>query len=381
MGFRDLVGNARVIAVLQRMLARDRIPAALLFAGQKGVGKYTLATTLARAALCQKSEGDFCSRCENCLTLAALDDLPALVEAAREARGRSDPEEVPLLIQPHPDVTVVVPDPTYIRMSQMRAVRRLAYTAPARARRFILLDDAERLRADFAGTLLKVLEEPPASTYFILISHAPYELPVTIRSRTVSLHFAPLAAEAIESYLAKKRPDLSQKDRALAASAAAGSLGRALSLDVEQYRDVRHQALNFLATTPGEEFDPAELFAATAQLAGRGRSTADETAAPGGGRAAFEFSLEVLYSVTRDVLYLKAQASDLGLHNPDVRSELERLSRRVGWQWVTEKVGGLDRIEHGLRRNINRQLGLDAVALGQQAGELGETPEPAGASE
>lgn len=375
MGFESFLGNEKAVAVLRQMLERHRVPGALLLTGPKGVGKFTLACWFARAALCEKKEADFCEKCTSCRALAALDDLSVLVEQAREARGRSDPEEVPLVLQPHPDVSVVVPDPTYIRMSQMRAVRKLAYGAPTRACRFILIDDAERLRPDFAGALLKVLEEPPIHTHFLLVSHAPYELPATIRSRTVPLHFAPLPREAIGEYLAKHRPKMPKTDKTLAASMAAGSLGTALQLDLEHYREVREAALNYLLASgvTGEEARGAELFTTTAQLTGRSRRGDEED--PGGGRAEFEFSLEILYSLLSDVLYLKTRASTLGLRNPDVQKELEHLSRRVDLGWIAGKVSGLDRIERGLRRNLNRQLALDALAFGWSPANFGETSE------
>lgn len=377
MGFSAFVGNARVVAVLQRMLASGRIPSTLLFEGQKGVGKYTLACGFVRALLCQKAKADFCGECESCRALAALDDLAALRQQAVEARGRADPEEVPLVLQPHWDVSVIVPDPTYIRMSQMRAARRLTYSRPTSGHRVIILDDAERLRVDFAPTLLKVLEEPPSHTHFLLVTHAPFELPATIRSRAVPLHFAPLSREAVEAYLAKHRPALDQKDRALLASAAMGSLGTALTLDLQRYRAVRQAALRYLEASirtgvgpaAGKEADPSELFEATAELAGRTRRDVEQEGSAAGGRAEFEFSLEVLYSVLSDVLYLKAGATNLGLRNPDVRSELERLSRRVASPWLTGRIAGLDQIERGLRRNVNRQLALDALALGWVPGE------------
>lgn len=381
MGFSSLVGNAKVVAVLQRMLSTGRVPPVLLFGGQPGVGKFTLACAFARALLCERAKADFCGACESCRALAALDDVAGLLEAALEARGRADPEEVPLVLQPHSDVSVVVPDPTYIRMSQMRWVRRLAYSAPTRGRRVIIVDDAERLRVDYAGALLKVLEEPPAHTHFLLVAHAPFELPDTIRSRAVPLHCAPVSREAIEAYLAQHRPELGKKDRVLMAGASAGSLGRALKFDLDHYRAVRRAALTYLRAAAGEEFNPAELFAATADLAARSRRDSEEEAGPGGGRREFEFSLDLVYGLVSDVAYVKAQASDLGLQNADIRSELEHLSRRVDWQWLAGIVAGLDRIEGGLRRNLNRQLALDALALGRLAGKFGETSQPVPASQ
>lgn len=362
MTFADFVGNARVVRVLERMLSTGRLPHALLFAGQKGVGKFTLATLFARGVNCEREQGPICGVCGNCRALDPLGDLAGLKQTALEARGNASPETVPLLLRPHPSVTVLIPDGPFIRVSQMRAVVRQAYTAPVGARRnLFLIDEAERLRFDYADVLLKVLEEPPDRTTLILVTSAPFELRPTLRSRCIPLFFAPLSQGEIESYLAGHRSEGKKADRELAAAAAAGSLGTALSLDLARYRQVRDQALEVLRAAAGQDLNPDRLFEATAELAGKGSRGGAET---GEGREALEFSLDILYSLLTDILYLKTGTPELGLHHPDVRSELQRVTRQVSPQWLNQAVGHLDRIEGWQRRNINRQLALDAWALG-----------------
>ena len=362
MTFADFVGNLRVVRVLERMLASERVPHALLFAGQKGVGKFTLAALFARALNCERKQGEICGACGNCRALAALDDLEGLKAAALKERGSANPEAVPLLLRPHPSVTVLVPDGAYIRVGQMRAVVRQAYTQPAGARRNVfLIDEAERLRFDYADVLLKVLEEPPERTTLILVTAAPFELRATLRSRCIPLFFAPLSADEIESYLAAHRREWKTAERQLAAAAAAGSLGTALSLDLERYRQVRAEALELVRTAVTGRLEPERLFAASAALAGKGGAGELD---PGERRETLEFSLDLLYSLLADVLYLKTDTPELGLRHPDLRSELHGLSRQVGREWLARAVGYLDRIEGWQRRNVNRQLALEAWALG-----------------
>lgn len=361
MTFADFVGHGRVVRVLRRMLTSGRVPHALLFAGQRGVGKFTLATLFARAANCEQHPDDACGSCRNCRTLAALDDLATLESAARDARGNAPPDVVPLLLRPHPSVTVLVPDGPFIRVSQMRHVVRQAYTVPVDARRNVFIfDQAERLRFDYADVLLKVLEEPPERTTIILVTDAPYELRATIRSRCIPLFFAPLSTAEISGYLQQHRPSWKKADRELAAAVAAGSLGTALSLDLESYREVRQQALELLRAAAREKVSPERLFAATAALA---RKDALAETEPGEGRQAFEFSLDILYSLLTDILYSKVDAANLGLRHPDLRSELRRLASQISWWWLNKAVGHLDRLQGWRRRNINRQLALDAWAL------------------
>ncbi|MGH9863630.1 MAG: ATP-binding protein [Candidatus Acidiferrales bacterium] len=362
MTFADFVGNARGVGALRRMMASERVPHALLFAGQKGVGKFTLATLFARALNCERTPGEICGQCHNCRTLAVLEDLPALVATGLEARGSANPEEVPLLLRPHPSVTVLVPDGAFIRVAQMRHVVRQAYTMAAGARHQVfLIDEAERLRFDFADVLLKVLEEPPARTTLILVSSAPFELRPTIRSRCIPLYFSPLKQAELESTLQVHRPHWKKGERELAAAAAGGSLGTALTLDLERFRRVRQAALELVRSSLSAEINAEALFAATALLAGKEAQAEGEGEKP---RAALEFSLDILYALLRDILHWKVGVPELGLHSPDLRSELQTLSREASWGWFQRAVTHLDRIEGWQRRNVSRQLALDAWPLG-----------------
>ncbi|HXE74355.1 MAG TPA: DNA polymerase III subunit delta' C-terminal domain-containing protein [Candidatus Xenobia bacterium] len=363
MTFKEFLGNARAVDSLRRLLAAERLPQALLLAGPRGVGKFTLATLLARAANCAQAPGEICGRCQSCRAMAALDDLPALVEAARRERGSASPEDVPLILRPHACATVLVPDADYIRVSQMRYVVREAYALPTAGRRnFFIFDQAERLRHDFADALLKVLEEPPAQTTLILVTDAPFELRATIRSRCVPVWFAPLERDEIASYLAEHRPELKKADRDLAASAAAGSLGTALTLDIARYRELRARALEVLRSALTSEASPQHLFEATAALAGKA-ARREESDPESEGRKNFEFSLDILYGLLTDSVYLKVDVPDAGLRHPDLRAELRPLSQKVTWSGLSQAVERLDRIWKRQRRNINRQLALDAWAV------------------
>lgn len=361
MTFDDFVGNQRLVGVLRRMLESGRIPHALLFTGQEGVGKFTLATLFVRALNCEQGRGALCRECPNCRGLAALENLEELRQAALAARGSANPESVPLILRPHPSVSVLVPDGAFIRVAQMRYLVREAYRMPAAGARHnvFLIDPAEKLRFDFADVLLKVLEEPPEKTTLILITAAPYDLRPTIRSRCVPLYFAPLDPKEIDRYLKQHRPEWKKAERALATAAAAGSLGTALRLDLEDYKQVRSHALQLLRAAILDRFNPEPTFAASADLAGK----AGRAGGPEEGRAAYAFSLDMLYRLLSDIIQSKAGASDLGFRHPDLGGEVEELARQVSWPWLRTAVSSLDKMDGWQRRNVNRQLALDAWAL------------------
>ena len=187
------------------MLDRDRVPSSLLFTGPHGIGKYTLARMFAQAANCERLKDDFCGACASCQRIAPLSNPAPLIEAGLAERGESADaaavERTPLIIETHPDVWLIVPDPVrlrtpaarpMIRMGQLRAVRRAAYFKPQGRRRVFILDGADTMRWTDADVFLKILEEPPECATLVLLAPRPDSLLATIRSRCLQFSFTPL---------------------------------------------------------------------------------------------------------------------------------------------------------------------------------------------
>ncbi len=361
MPFADFLGNPNTVRALKHMLAAERVSHAMLFAGPRGVGKYTLARMFAQAANCERRKDDFCGACEPCRRIGLLADPAPLVEQGLAERGESADaatvERVPLILQTHPDVWAIVPDPVrlhspvvrpVIHVGQLRAVQRAAYFRPVGRRRVFILDGAETMRWDLANIFLKILEEPPESATLILLAPNPDLLLPTIRSRCLQFYFAPLTDEQVDELL-KQRTKLKAAERRLAAQLAEGSPGAAMRLDVEQAARLRRDVLRLLERA-AEARSYAELFAETSQLTKNQKES-------------FENLLEVFYSLLTDLLELTCGPRNNALRNPALRQELEALSKKIDSGWVIRAVGGLDQLHSRLRRNINRQLGLDAVAV------------------
>lgn len=116
-----------------------------------------------------------------------------------------------------------------IKVDQIREVQRRLTTRPTLGeRRAVIVDPADDLETGAANALLKSLEEPPAGTYFLLVSHSPARLLPTIRSRCRTLRFPALGDEALSRFLAQQAGDAGADERAAAVAAAAGSPGAAL---------------------------------------------------------------------------------------------------------------------------------------------------------
>jgi DNA polymerase III subunit delta' len=360
MGFDDFLGNVRIVAALRGALRTHRVPHALLFSGPRGVGKFTLARMFAQAANCERLTDDFCGECDTCRRISLLAEPQTLIEQGLAERGESADaatvERVPLVLQTHPDVWALVPDPVrlknpvarpMLRVGQLRAVQRAAYFQPMGRRRVFILDGADTMRWDVANVFLKILEEPPGSATLILTAPSPYSLLPTIVSRCLQFHFAPLPQADVEKILQDKS-DVKPADRKLAAQLAEGSPGLALEMNIEQAGQQRRNALRILERAArGEGF--AQLFAETAALAKDRESS-------------FEEQIAVFYGLLSDLLELASGVKYPTLRNAPLAKELSALANSVNIAWVMRAISGFDELHAGARRNLNRQLGLDALA-------------------
>src|SRR3974377_12142 len=126
MSFDEFLGNERIVAALQGALRAARVPHALLFTGPRGVGKFTLARMFAEAANCETRTDDFCGECGTCRQISGLADAQILIEQGLAERGESADtatvERTPLILQGHPDVWAVVPDPARLKRPGARAL-------------------------------------------------------------------------------------------------------------------------------------------------------------------------------------------------------------------------------------------------------------------
>ena len=359
MPFSDFLGNPETLHGLREMLARRRFPHAVILSGAHGSGKYTLALMLARALNCLEqpvTDGlpDFCGRCANCNRIAQAEDLDARFAEAVEARDAlrdADKKETRILVQTHPDVLVIPPDPPQmmIKVDQVRHVIGNIYFRPAEARERVYIFTDSAFMKEAANSLLKVLEEPPEFATIFLLAENPGELLPTIRSRSVTFALGAVGTEEIESLLAKRRPDWNPREQVLVARLSEGAIGRALSFDLKTYTTARSQALVLLnSALRGSEH--TELFKMT------------ESFRPGAeGREKIDNLLRTLYSLLEDLMFLESGTPRL-VRNTDIQGELKKLAESADFAWINRAAQGLGEVERGMRRNLLRSLSLDAFA-------------------
>jgi len=360
MSFSSFHGNDDVVRRMREALARERFPHGVILSGPTGAGKYTLALMMAQAMNCltppNTADGlpGFCGTCSNCTRIGQAADLDTrFAEAveAREALRETDKKETRILVQTHPDVLVIPPDPPQmlVKVDQVRRVIANIYYRPAEARERVYIFTTSAFMKEAANSLLKILEEPPEFATLFLLAENPGALLPTIRSRCVTFTLAPLESLAIEQDLAGLHPEWTPAQRTLVARLSGGAVGRARGFDLPAYITTRANALGVLSSAL-EGNDHSALFKITETY----RAGAD-------GRDKTEHLLRTLYSLLEDLLWLLEGTPDL-VRNTDIARDLGKLAQTASFTWVQEAGERLAEVERGMRRNLLRSLSLDAFA-------------------
>ncbi len=234
---------------LATSMRAGKLPTALLLAGPPGVGKQRLGLWIAAGLLCERGQGEPCGSCHACRLAAGLshpdihwffpitrpkgeDDKQADEAAELLAQAIAARREQPLYPRPDGMAGLFLP---LIRVLHRRAQMR---PAMGRAKVFVV-GEAERLvpqaaNPEAANAMLKVLEEPPPDTWFVVTTSEPASLLPTIRSRLVQLRVRRLKASEVARFLTEvPEPPLAAAEARRRAEQAGGSIGSALLLGAE----------------------------------------------------------------------------------------------------------------------------------------------------
>ena len=358
MPFDSFIGNSKALTSVRKMLEGGRVPGSLLFSGPDQVGKKTLARMMAKAMVCERNTGDFCDACPRCRKAEEM-FTTAEQDLARRREIKESARRVEGLI--YFDFQILAPLTRFILTEQVRQLRSVAYTCPFEfPRRIFIIDDAQTIHWQAADLLLKVLEEPPETTSFILICSNPYELRPTIRSRCLQVLFQPVAEVAIGELLAKEGR-FNRAQMALAARVASGSVAKAKSFDLAGYEQRRKPWLDFLGVVSRRV--PASPGAADLRpLFDSAKSLAES-------RDDFEATLVIGYSLLRDLLHVLLKGPETEVTNVDVLPRLETWAGGLGLEGIELLKSGLDQACRLQIRNVNQQLGFET--LGLEVGQRG----------
>ncbi|MBQ6825773.1 MAG: DNA polymerase III subunit delta' [Clostridia bacterium] len=199
-----LVGNEKIANAVSSALKENRLPHAIIIEGDEGTGRHTLATYLCKGAVCE-GEDKPCGNCLNCNLIKSNN---------------------------HPDITIIKPadNKKFIAVDQIRELIEQAVIKPNTAKgKVFIIDPADNMNPQAQNALLKILEEPPENTYFILIAENKSALLETVISRSVVLSLTSVELSAGVDYILENSKHTSE-DIAFALKEAGLNIGKALKL-------------------------------------------------------------------------------------------------------------------------------------------------------
>lgn len=223
MSFADVIGNEPAVRLLKGQIARDRLAHTYLFVGPEGIGKRALAVEFARALHCEKPSGEeACGQCEPCRKIA---------------EGK------------HPDLLIIGAESEKsgdIGIDQVRTMEGWMSLTPFSGKlKVAVLDPADRLTDESMHACLKILEEPPARSIFILIASAAHRLPATLLSRCHRVRCSPQGIERTAAHLQEKEK-LDPAQARMLAICSGGRLGMALQFHRTGRLTARNEALDLI---------------------------------------------------------------------------------------------------------------------------------------
>lgn len=219
MPFSSLIGNQPVRFALEKMIAHQAVPTTLLFEGPHGVGKRTFALAFAAQVMGKGS--------------------------LRKVQGGI-----------HPDLHVLTPEGKSHThpIENLRKMIQEAYLPPLEAdSKVFIIEEAEKMLPSSSNALLKILEEPPEKSYFILLTTEKEAILPTLLSRARKLSFFPLSQKEVETWLLDQHQLPAAKARQIA-FLSHGSLGRAETMAKEKPFPWKEDLIDLLSSHVHREY-------------------------------------------------------------------------------------------------------------------------------
>ena len=313
-GLTEIKGQVNALNFLEASLKTGRVGHSYIFSGPCGVGKKSAALWFAAGVLCESpDEPAACGVCEACRKIA---------------KGH------------YPYLKTICPEKSTIKINQIRGLSDfLKYKVEESVYRFIIIDEAQTMTPEAANSLLKILEEPPMRTTFILLVDNLSKVFPTIISRCQIVNFTALSRETISDILMDK--GFKKENIVAVLPVAQGSVGRALELiEDEELQESRDKLIAFLVSLP--------------VTAGRALEFAQEC-------SNFDISLclSIILSCFRDFLLLGLDNKQIVINSELLGSYKPRFER----EGIYRCIESIMEAQQAAGQNANKQLVLENLFL------------------
>jgi DNA polymerase III subunit delta' len=364
MSWNNILGQERVKTILRDIYIQERIPNAFLFYGNEGVGKEATAIELAKTLNCTTNENNEernfepCNECSNCRTIDKLQHTNIkLVFALPRGKNETEHDDNPLNKMTPDDLIniknellekaknkyypVNIQGANEIRMISIRDIKKtLSLASTSGAYRVIVISNAEKMNVESANAFLKILEEPPKNTLFILTTSKKDNILPTILSRCQELFFDTLSNEDVLKGLNHYFSGIGEKAEFLA-RLSKGSFSNAIKMLDENYNDIRNNNVDFLRLILSNKYP--QIF-----------SELDELIAAKD-KVKIEFKLVLLMNWFRDIILVKEGLKDI-ITNSDQLEAIESFYNRLPKSDLFKAIEEVEYAIQLMQQNVSLQL-------------------------
>ncbi|MFA6012114.1 MAG: DNA polymerase III subunit delta' [Desulfobacteraceae bacterium] len=328
--FDSIIDQNKPISRLMTMLRNRSVPHALLFAGIDGIGKSSTAKAFTMMLNCHEKQG---------ISIQDAGTEPCTCRSCRK-----------ILADTHPDILTIKPSGSLIKIAQIRELSQKLLVKPYEAAmRVVIIHDAHTMNPESGNALLKVLEEPPEKTMFILVTDQASDVLPTILSRCQIVAFNPVSRESIRSYLVRNK-GIDSNRAVVAASMAGGSMAKALLLCEKNNNKpdplvFRHFIFDELSNLiKGSTFDALSF----AEKLSRKKESAIS-------------ALELLLSFVRDMIVCPFDREKV--INRDISDKIDGLSGTLSTSSLLKIADHITAAHQGIKANASVRLCLETMAI------------------
>jgi DNA polymerase-3 subunit delta' len=354
MALKDIIGQEKALNILKGCINKDRIPHAILFAGDEGIGKKLAAINFAKALNCTGAPAgedifafdgkdgtaeqdtevrDTCGKCSSCMKIDKLFDPDSLITPDDDEKALKEK-----IYYGHPDVALIMPYKEIIRIEVIRKLEEALSYKPFEGKwKVAIIDGAEKMNQATSNAFLKTLEEPSHRSILILISSRPDMLTSTIRSRCQRINFTPLPVDTMSGLLQEKHPEFDHEQASLLSTLSGGRLGYALNENLVDIRDWSFDIFTEMLGSPEDNMWED--------------------------RVAMEEWFEWGQLLLRDIAVFRATGRTDLLINRDRADEIKKISASSDLKDILKLSREFYTIKERLHFNLNKQLTFNYTSL------------------
>ncbi len=321
--FSDIIGHEDIVKHFKSSIELSKVSHAYILNGEKGVGKKTLASVVAKSLQCESGEPDPCGKCKSCLQ-AETGNQPDIIWVKHEK-------------------------PNVISVDEIRTqiVNDIDLKPYSSRYKIYIVPDSQMMNQQAQNALLKTLEEPPEYAIIMLLTNNVDKFLPTILSRCIVLNFKPVEPLHMMEYLVSNI-GVDQEKARFCTDFAQGNLGKAVRLAISpDYNEIREDSVRLLRRISDMEMD--EIIQAVKNM---GKYKLDITD-----------YIDIMTMWFRDILMVKISNSPNKIIFKHEFSIMKKQASRMSYEGIEKILEAMDKLKVRLEANVNFDIAMELMLL------------------